>query len=513
MLVLGSLIILFLIIRLINLTLLPVFADEAIYIHWAQVIWHDANNRFIPLSDGKPPLFMWLMVPFLKFFSDPLFAARLLSVLAGLATLIGVYLLGKKLFSKKVAILASIFVIAQPFLLFYDRLAITDSMLTAFGVWSFYTAYLLFQEPTIGKGMLLGTLWGGAMLTKPTGAYYALLTPPFILLYKTKKWFAKIKKLFIPGLLAAGYGLGFYNILRLSGAFHMIALRSADYLRSKEDLLANPFQFIPGTGKVMFLWLLDYLSWPAIALLAISLLLTFLWREKKIGLLFLWALAPFIIQSAIGQIIYPRYLLIAVPFLLIILSWGIIGSSLCGPGEHRGAAPKGKQRCDPYQKRIRVRPLQGISGVLICLILAIWLAFDFRILTNPARAPLHEKEKEQYFYEWSAGYGIREIADYVKALSREKEIAIATEGYFGTLPNGLQIYLDGVENIDIFGVGQPIGSFNEKILKAVEQGKETFLVVNSTRLKLKSPRLQLIAEYPKPEGPKGVEKLLFFKVL
>ncbi|MEK7112149.1 MAG: hypothetical protein AAB875_02375, partial [Patescibacteria group bacterium] len=59
-------------IRLYNLNLIPVFVDEAIYIRWAQVMRAEPTLRFLPLSDGKQPLFMWLSIPFLKIFSDPL---------------------------------------------------------------------------------------------------------------------------------------------------------------------------------------------------------------------------------------------------------------------------------------------------------------------------------------------------------------------------------------------------------------------------------------------------------
>jgi len=488
----------FLITRLLNLTLLPVFADEAIYIHWAQVIWHDAANRFIPLSDGKPPLFMWLMVPFLKVFSDPLLAGRLLSVSSGLSGLIGVYLLTEKLFSRKVAILASIFVILQPFLLFYDRLAVVDSMLTTFGVWSFYAAYLLFEKPTIGKGVILGTLWGGAILTKPTGIYFPLLTPAFIFLFPFKKWPDKIKKLFIPSVLASGYALGFFNVLRLSPAFHMLGSRSADYMRTTQEFLTNSFEYIPDTAKVMFLWLVSYFSWWMIPILAAGLISALKKRKKEIGLLFLWIAAPFLVQVLIGKIIYPRYLLITVPFFLIILSWAIL-EIFKTPGVIR----VNNTRC-------------LLAFLLLGGMVANWLYFSFWLLTNPAKAPLDHAEKEQYLYEWSAGFGIREIANYLKSLPKDKKIAVGTEGYFGTLPNGLQIYLDGEKNIDIFGVGQPIVSFNQKLLDALGEGKEVYLVVNNTRFKIKQDQmsqLKLIGEYKKPKGPKGEEKLLFFKFL
>jgi len=431
-------------------------------------------------------------VLFLKVIENPLMAGRLLSVSAGLATLIGSYLLAKKLFSQKVAIIVGILVVLQPFLLFYDRLALVDSLLTAFGVWSFYLGLLLFKKPTLGKGMLLGTLWGGAMLTKPGGAFFPLMTPPFIGLFPVKKWASKIKKLIVPSLLAAGYGLGFYNILRLSGSFYMISQRSLDYMRPRAELLANPFQFIPGTSRVMFTWLVDYLSWLGILWVGIGLILGLVKKEKKTGLLFLWFLGPFLFQAAVGQIHYARYLLITMPFLLIILAWGIT---------------------QVWQKfRLKFWLKWGAMGTLVVMV-AIWVRFDGYLVANPEKAPLPYGEQEQYLYEWAAGYGIKEVADYLKALPGDQEYIVATEGYFGTLPNGLQIYVDGIDHIKVHGVGQPIHYLPDEVTAARQVGKRAFLVVNSTRLKIEDQsRLKLIAEYPKPEGPKGQEKLLFFEI-
>lgn len=59
---------LFIYLRLLKLDLIPVFVDEAIYIRWAQVMKAETSLRFLPMSDGKPPLFMWILMPFLDFF-------------------------------------------------------------------------------------------------------------------------------------------------------------------------------------------------------------------------------------------------------------------------------------------------------------------------------------------------------------------------------------------------------------------------------------------------------------
>jgi 4-amino-4-deoxy-L-arabinose transferase-like glycosyltransferase len=120
------------ILRVYDLTNLPIFGDEAIYIRWAQVMRAEPTLRFLPLSDGKQPLFMWSIIPLFKIFSDPLFAGRFLSALSGIASLAGVFALSNLLFkSKKVALITSLIYAISPFSLFFDRLAMADAMLSA----------------------------------------------------------------------------------------------------------------------------------------------------------------------------------------------------------------------------------------------------------------------------------------------------------------------------------------------------------------------------------------------
>src|SRR3972149_10179537 len=87
--------------RLINLKITPILDDVAIYTYWAQVALHDPANRFISLEDGKQPLFIWLAAIAQKFISDPLIASRLVSVLSGFGSLVGIYLIARNLFNEK----------------------------------------------------------------------------------------------------------------------------------------------------------------------------------------------------------------------------------------------------------------------------------------------------------------------------------------------------------------------------------------------------------------------------
>ncbi|MFH0943381.1 MAG: glycosyltransferase family 39 protein [Candidatus Beckwithbacteria bacterium] len=467
--------------RLFNLSLLPIFADEAIYIRWAQLISQKTYYLFIPLSDGKTPLFMWLLAPLLKLGADPLLTGRMLAVFSGLATLLGVYFLVKKLFSAKLALLTGILVIFQPFLLFYDRISLTDGLLTALVIWSFYLTFLLLTKPSLKLGIILGFLAGSVLLTKPSGLLFLLLNSLLLFLFPGKK----IKTIIKPGAVAVVISFMLYNLLRLSSAFPLISSRSQDYLRSNQEIIHEFFHYFLPTFNVFFSWLISYLSWPAILLVLISLFLAIKKKISIIVILFTWVLVPLLVQVGIGKIIYPRYLLPIVPFLIIIMGWGLT-------------------------------QLRKAAWPLAILIFCFWLRFDWFLLTNPIAAPLDPWERDQYLQQWSSGYGLKEITQYLKALPKTQPVLVATEGSFGTLPNGLQIFFNQSDQIEILGVGFPDKTISPAMEQALLSGKSVYLVVNAHRYNLSdTKRLKLIAQYPRPgsalnhsEG----EKLVFYEV-
>src|SRR5882672_9043709 len=88
---LTGIILLYFFTRLYHILTLPVFTDEAIYIHWSQIASDDASWRFISLTDGKQPMYVWIAIIFLKLFHDPLYASRMVSVVAGFFSMIGMF--------------------------------------------------------------------------------------------------------------------------------------------------------------------------------------------------------------------------------------------------------------------------------------------------------------------------------------------------------------------------------------------------------------------------------------
>lgn len=488
--------------RLVNLNLIPVFADEAIYIHWAQLAWHDHTKRFISLTDGKPPLHTWLMIPFLKIIKDPLIAGRLLSITAGLAVMVGIFLIVKKLFGKKMAVIAAVLTAICPFLVFYDRLAVADSLLTAFGVWSFYLSLLLSEKPDLGKAFLLGFCWGGGLLTKPPGLYFIVLSPLIFLLtirfpprLRWKRYiynlFKLLKNRFIYWFLAILIAVLSYNVIKLSPFSHLISARSYDYILGKREWLKDPFQLFWGNLRAIIFWVASYQTKAGSLLFLLGLALLFKRNWKKAGIFFIWLLAPILWSAAIGKIIFPRYFVLIQPWIIIFIAYGL----------------------NSLLNRIDIKfKLSPITHYCLFIVLILpWLIFSWLIVFKPARAPLIKREQDQYLTSWSAGYGLKEVALWLKEKHTQEKAYVATEGYFGTLPDGLQIYLDGFGNIEVYGIGQPISHIPEKTLNRAKDFP-TYLVVNDTRYLGQGEHLELIKSFPKPEFPFLKESLLLFKV-
>jgi 4-amino-4-deoxy-L-arabinose transferase-like glycosyltransferase len=487
--------------RLVNLEVIPVFADEAIYIHWAQKAWHDHTQRFISLTDGKPPLHTWLLIPFLKFFTDPLIAGRLLSVVSGFFTLLGLFLIVRRVFSFKQARIALIFGAVSPFLLFYDRLAVADSLLTALGVWSFYLSLKLFEKPDLGKAFLLGFCWGGGLLTKQPASFFIILSPlVFLLVYKlslkdilsfkTNKLFRKkYLKHFLFVFFALLIAFLSYNLVKLSPYSHLLSVRSYDYILGKKEFLKDPFKLFWGNLKAILYWVYSYQTLFGALLFGLGFL--FMLKDKlRQALVFsAFLFLPLLSSAAIGRIIFPRYFVFIQPWIIIFISFAVL------------------RLFNLLKNRNRL-----LSLLAVFLSLLPWLVFSILLVFRPTKAPLEKREQDQYLTSWSSGYGLKQIALYLKTNYPEQKVYVATEGFFGTLPDGLQIYLDKYSNIEVYGIGQPISQPSEEVFKRAAEAP-TFIVVNDTRYLGNQENLELVNSYPKPEFPFLKEKLLFFKVL
>src|SRR3989344_2830446 len=138
--------------HLINLTLLPIFNDEAIYLDWAWSYTHMPGHLYDSLLDAKQPLMIWVFAFFENFFTDPLYAGRFASVTIGAVTALGIYKITKQQVNKHAAIIATLLYSIIPIFVFYNRQALMEAAIACIGIWSFHALLKLLDKPTAKKG-------------------------------------------------------------------------------------------------------------------------------------------------------------------------------------------------------------------------------------------------------------------------------------------------------------------------------------------------------------------------
>ena len=466
----------YLITHLPSLTLLPVFADEAIYIRWAQLILDDWRQYlFFPLNDGKTPLFVWLTVGSLKIFTDPLLAGRLVSLIVGLIQVWITALTVKKLGGKTISIwFAALAVIWLPFWYFHHRMALMDGLLVLLLSISFKNLITAGSVPSkklrsIGSA---GVFFGLALLTKLP----ALLFIPMLIL---APWLVKSKKTDPAKIISWSattilIGLLVFLTFKLHPAFGQLFNRGNDFLYSINDVLAVGIWPIVLTNTTHVWQVLNaYLTWPILILPLWGFWETSRnqqarWFNKHLLLILatLSFLAPVIMLS---RVIYPRYLLPAAIPLTISASLAFEQFFITT----RQLIKK------PFIFLIRT------SLLIFGLTFITTTALNFALISwqNPNYLPFTEADIEQYLRGWSAGNGIKDTTDYLLTETKNHTIAVATEGYFGTLPDGMLMYLHNqdVTNILVEGIGQPVRLIPEDFVQKTQHFEKIWLVVNSHR--------------------------------
>lgn len=483
---LTALVSLFFLSRFINLTIIPIFTDEAIYLRWAQIGLGDPRWRFISLIDGKQPLLIWLFYPALKVISDPLVAGRAVSVLAGFTGMMGLGIFSWFLTRKTLGFFAgALLYIVLPFFLQYDRLALYEALLTAISIWSLFFSYLLAKTLRLDVALILGTIVGLGLLTKSSANFFWFLLPLTLLLInwerkKVKKTLLRWSGLVVVVIIQSQI---YNNILRLSEFRHIVGEKNLQFLYSYSEILGDPLRYLQGNLTGLTSWLVGYLTLPLAAAIVISSawLIRRNWRE---GLFFLsYFLVPFLGLAALGKVIYPRFLLFMLPSLLLPFIMWIVQSA----------------KVVKYQRWV-------YGGLAVLLLPALF--FDFKLLTDPVRAPMPLADRQQLISDWPAGYGIKEIVAYVNDQAKISRVIVGTEGTFGLFPMALELYL-GKDPQVTFIAYWPINEF-PKELQEYARERPTFLVFKERQQIPSEWPLSLIAEYQRGDGP---TYLKFYRVL
>jgi 4-amino-4-deoxy-L-arabinose transferase-like glycosyltransferase len=480
---------------LIHLTRFPIFADETIYIRWAQLIVDDWwQYLFFPLNDGKTPLFIWLLVPGQWSGGDPVWWARSMAVLGGVAGAWGIWFvlreLGASTLAQRLGLLFSFFL---PFWFTYHHLSLMDGWLVAWLAWMVYFALVTIRLLPTKKftewrrwpwrSMLgLGVCYGVAILTKLPGILFvipigwlALCTVP------PKRW--------IPAGVALGssllLGLVMFATFKLHPAFGQLFGRSSDFLYPVGEILSGGWlQTMFHVPRLLGIaaW---YVTWPVVVFALVGLFQP-KWRTQQFWL-WLSALSWIALFGVFGKTVYPRYLLPTAVFFTISGSLSL-AQIVEFVRDTKGAT---------FQRILAA----ATTAILLANMTQASVAFAYGLVWQAEATPFVAYDREQYLTEWSSGHGIPETVAWMHQTLADHSLAVATEGSFGTLPDGLLLAMhqQDVSNLYIEGIGQPVRGIPHNFAKRAATFDQTILVVNSHRMALSpSANAQLLFEVCRP---------------
>lgn len=418
--------ILYLVTRLYNLLLLPIFNDEGIYIRWAKVAWHDASWRFISLTDGKQPLQTWGTIPFLKLFpDDALFAGRLFSVFTGMFALVGLFTLLYYFLGKRTAYIGALLYIFSPYFLFYDRMAMVDSGVNAFFIWILFLSMLLVRTMRLDVALIFGIVAGFGLLAKSSVQMFfgmSFLTSLLIFDYKTHKLSGFLSYLFL-------FGVSFvisqviYNVQRLSPFMHYVTQKNGTFVMTFSEWLQDPFAVVFSNFKTVPYYVFAESGWIVVPFAFVALLLMF--KRNKITFLYMltWIVIPYLGISLMTRVLFPRYIMFFGSILTILTAY-LLGKIV--------------------NAKIRYAFLGFILAVLFIFQYPMWTDFT-KIMFPPT-------DRGQYIEGATVGIGVREIIDFARVKSQEKPVLILAEGNFGLVGDLLDTYLRPSDtNIEIRG--------------------------------------------------------------
>jgi len=470
-----TVVIIIVLLSLWNLQLFPIFADEAIYLHWAQRISLRDVSPFVSMFDGKPPLFVWLSALLYKFIHNLLLSGRLVSVISLWGGLVILWLKLKKINSNW-ANISVILIALSPYVLFHSRLALMDTLLAIL---------LLSAVVLIDNIFISGLLLGIAFWVKTPAIF---LFPLPILKYfidkafdwqKTKKIFTKSifayfkneKKELLKLAIATVIPFIILSLLKFSIWFPNLFSRSEDFTFSTSQVLGGHISQIIPNLMTLFSWLNIYLGVPILILFIYGLFRGFYQKQKILIILFISSLIfslPFII---FGKVVASRYYLFSAISVILIATYGLV------------YLPK------------------KLKYLFLLLIIFFDLNFAKKLIFKPTSLQLSVQDQGQYLGDWSSGIGIASASQKVRDFAHKNgDTLLLTEGYFGTLPDGVFVSLNNLkssDHLEVIGVGNPSSKdFMQKVTST--NRKNIFYLGNQNRIDDRQRFfMELFAEYPK----------------
>jgi hypothetical protein len=344
-------------------------------------------------------------------------------------------------------------------------------MMIMFGVWVFNLSIHLARTRRLDVALILGMWTGLALLVKSPAMFYMLLIPAsYLLVVDFKKIFTKeLLQFVVLVLIAWALAQIINNIQRFSPWMYMISEKNSFFIVPYDEIFKEPARLI-NNFKDIWRWHGSWTTVPVLLVAGYGLIAWFKksWRNAMITVG--WFFLPVLGTIMLARLFSTRYMVFTTPYLLLLAGYGL--------------------------SIIKNTKLQIFTFVVISI-------YPIIMISQLLRDPIHFhylNVDEGYVNGWSAGNGTKQIAEWAVARIKEtgQPMTIYTEGTFGILPNGLELYAQGKTNkLTITGL-YPIRDIPPAaVVEAAHSNPETYFILNNTETPDVPGGLELIASYPK----------------
>tara|TARA_Y100000310_G_C20704181_1_gene833368 strand:+ start:15529 stop:16890 length:1362 start_codon:yes stop_codon:yes gene_type:complete len=296
-------IIIFLVLNLLSLGFYSnVWWDSAVYAGMGKYIYSLGDSG---IWESSRPIVLPIMLGFLwKIGLNPIFFGRILEITAGSLVIFFTYLIGKRLFGDRTALLASLFIAISPTFFFFNGVLLTGVVSTLF---SLIAVYYFLEKKYIVSGLFFGIAFMTRFLQ-----LFVFISVILIMAYLNKHKIRNLYKMIIGFVLALLPYLILNQIVYNNALFpflHQIFLSANSGWPNYHGL---GFYFI-GLFKENFLYLLSI----------IGILIIFKKKDpRKMPIVAIFLLF-FIFFNLINQK-EMRFLILLFPYMYLLISYSVM---------------------------------------------------------------------------------------------------------------------------------------------------------------------------------------------
>lgn len=410
----AFLIIFYLLIRYPNLTLIPIFNDEAIYLDWGWRMTHVPGHLYYSLYDAKQPFMMWLFGISSSIFSDPLFAGRFISLILGILSTIGLYVIGKEFFNKKTGLVAAVAYISIPVIVLFDRQALLESAIVTTSVWGFYfVKKSIEKQRSVKHELLAGFVLGLGFLSKTTALLFLMAAISLLIMrYFTTKNPTYIQRLFLLLIIFSATII----ILLINPQFWATISTNSRYVLTVGEILQFPLN-LWATNIIAITTIGTIFVTPIIFFTSVAQILKYSYKKRYLDLV-VWILIPLLITILTLKSPTQRYLVSVFPLLPLLFATFVLGI-----------------------KNKLVQNSLLVVGILTALSLSLFQIHKpleyFKTSNKITTLSEYVMVSGQ-----TSGYGFKEVVDFLENENKKNPIVTTYAENAGNPESGLSVYLN-----------------------------------------------------------------------